>query len=217
MGSLANLDLERYSKIFQNVYQMMNSRHYVPCFDTPKQFSHEQWVQRYMDLIVRGHSNPIEFMEQLTLFFEKDSPRDSPRDITMVYFSVLSSKFCKDDIKYVYDRMIQLGATSVILVVNGAVTFDVKRAMQTMGPNNQIFTEDSLTRNVTEHHLVPKYTLLAKTQAEQILNEYSVSTSQLPSMEVTDPIARYYNYKIGDIVKIERLDGTIFYRVVVPE
>jgi DNA-directed RNA polymerase subunit H (RpoH/RPB5) len=68
------------------------------------------------------------------------------------------------------------------------------------------------------HALQPVHTKLKNAEAEKLLNDLNISTSQLPKIKVNDP-ALSEDYKVGNIVKIERKDpesGKIifYYRVV---
>ena len=67
------------------------------------------------------------------------------------------------------------------------------------------------------HALQPKHTLLKQKDAEELLEEYNISLSQLPKIKITDP-ALPEGASVGDIVKIERKDETgthLYFRVVV--
>ena len=84
--------------------------------------------------------------------------------------------------------------------------------------NLEIFTIDELLVNIIDHHLVPKHRLLIEDDKNKFLDEYSINPKSLPRIYVTDPIARYYNAKIGDIMEIERYTPnsgkSIIYRYV---
>ena len=57
--------------------------------------------------------------------------------------------------------------------------------------------------NPTKHEYVPKHTKLSIKEGEQLLKKYSLASKyQLPLLLKDDVIARYYNYKYGDIIKI---------------
>ena len=68
------------------------------------------------------------------------------------------------------------------------------------------------------HILQPKHIKLKQEEVEKLLTELNISTIQLPKIKITDP-ALSQDFKIGDVVKIERKDeetGKIFsyYRIV---
>ena len=71
----------------------------------------------------------------------------------------------------------------------------------------QVFTEDELVFNPTEHVSVPKHTKLSTKEANSIFKEMGVTRATLPIINLNDPISRYYNYEIGDVIEIERDDN----------
>ena len=66
------------------------------------------------------------------------------------------------------------------------------------------------------HALEPKHTKLGLEETKKLLNNLTISTSQLPKIKVNDPVLPS-DCKVGEVVKIERNDDgktTIYYRVV---
>ena len=82
----------------------------------------------------------------------------------------------------------------------------------------EIFKKSELGFNVTRHELVPKYTLLTSVQKKNLLTTLRCTHSQLPKIREHDPVARYYRFTRGSVLKIERAIGTlesnIYYRIV---
>lgn len=73
--------------------------------------------------------------------------------------------------------------------------------------------------NPIHHILQPKHTILKEKEANELLEKYNISISQLPKIKITDP-ALPESITVGDIVKIERKDDLtgktiIFFRAVV--
>ena len=68
----------------------------------------------------------------------------------------------------------------------------------------QVFWYKELLMNPSKHVLVPKHTKLPEDEHIEILRQYNlVSKSQMPVLLYTDVIARYYNFRHGDIIKIQ--------------
>jgi len=79
-----------------------------------------------------------------------------------------------------------------------------------------------LSYDPTYHFLVPKHTRLTQKEAKMFFKQNSLYPTQLPTMYTSDPIAKIYHYKPGDVIFIERTavidlipQTTIMYRLVV--
>jgi len=66
------------------------------------------------------------------------------------------------------------------------------------------------------HFLVPKHDLVKADGEKDLLEKYGISKEQLPKIREDDPAIQGLNAKEGDIIRIHRTDGEIFYyRLVV--
>ena len=96
---------------------------------------------------------------------------------------------------------------------------------------NRIFYKDgifakvlwlnSLLFNITEHYLVPKYRIMTIEEKKELMNKFYLDDEKnLPKILVTDPVAKFYGVRIGDLCEIEYNNETNgrnkFYRICIP-
>lgn len=63
--------------------------------------------------------------------------------------------------------------------------------------------------------MIPQHKLLPKEASGGILSQYKVSRLQIPKIMAKDPALAGMNAKAGQIAEITRLDGSVYYRLVV--
>lgn len=71
--------------------------------------------------------------------------------------------------------------------------------------------------DVLSHHLVPKMNVLSEAEKNRVLKKFEITEEQLPKFRHNDPAVVALKANLGDVIKIERDDGTgkyTAYRVV---
>lgn len=53
--------------------------------------------------------------------------------------------------------------------------------------------------NITEHELVPRHIPLSSEEKQNLLQRYKVKDGQLPRIQQTDPVARYFGLSKGQV------------------
>ena len=106
----------------------------------------------------------------------------------------------------------------VFIICYGESLHDVHTRTEDILNNCQIFHTSRLIFNVTKHKYVPKHELLSKPEISDLKIKLNIdSVQKLPSIDITDQVARYFNMKQGAVCRIYRPSLTththIFYRV----
>ncbi|VDO18343.1 unnamed protein product [Brugia timori] len=111
--------------------------------------------------------------------------------------------------------------TRAIIVVQTGMTPSAKQAIADMAPKYTLeqFLEAELMVNITEHELVPEHVVMTNEEKNELLGRYKLKDTQLPRIQQSDPVARYFGLRRGQVVKIIRPSETagryITYRLVV--
>ncbi|KAM0790787.1 hypothetical protein ACM66B_004635 [Microbotryomycetes sp. NB124-2] len=97
-----------------------------------------------------------------------------------------------------------------ILIYKTSMTPSANKVITAMASQYQIeaFPESELLVNITHHILVPKHEVLSSTAKQELLQKYRLKDTQLPRIQLTDPVSRYYGLKRGQVVKITRPSET---------
>uniref|UniRef100_A0A6G3MLV2 DNA-directed RNA polymerases I, II, and III subunit RPABC1 (Trinotate prediction) n=1 Tax=Henneguya salminicola TaxID=69463 RepID=A0A6G3MLV2_HENSL len=97
-----------------------------------------------------------------------------------------------------------------IIVVQQSMTPSAKQALYDMAPKYilECFLENELMFNIMEHELVPEHIVMTPSEKAELLQRYKLKESQLPRIQITDPVARYLGLQRGQVVKIIRPSET---------
>jgi DNA-directed RNA polymerase subunit H (RpoH/RPB5) len=96
------------------------------------------------------------------------------------------------------------------------------KAQKQLLENNEVevFGDEELMENIIENIFVPTHIVLTEEEANKYKEEYRLKNTDIQRIFTTDPIAKYYNIKPGQLVKIIRPSITsgeeIAFRLCVP-
>lgn len=109
-----------------------------------------------------------------------------------------------------------------IFIIETSFTPKVREEINTKFPfvRIEVFMFDEMLFNPTSHYLVPRHELLTSDEVQELSSH--VDLNKIPWISIEDPIVKYYGYKVGDIIRIHRMnlvldtiiDEYITYRMV---
>ena len=124
----------------------------------------------------------------------------------IIYLYIMTvPKLNVDLMKYYYSILHADNIKQCILVYQTNITSSVKKILQNIDIHVELFCIDELKYNILNHVLVPKHTKI---------DRMSKNDKKYPILKKSDAVARFMGYKMGDIIRIDRNDGTIYYRYV---
>lgn len=135
-----------------------------------------------------------------------------PNGNFMCVFVTDISKFNNVCVQEYIGEMNDMGIDHSIIVYKNNVTSAVKNIKQNFqGMRIELFSQEELQYNITTHRYQPVFEVLSDKDSERFRKMYD---GKFPVMLKTDPIARFYGYQKGDIIKITRKNGYVMYRTV---
>eukprot|EP00775_Hariotina_reticulata_P001736 gene1736-2077_t len=134
---------------------------------------------------------------------------EDPTDKMYVFFPD-AAKVGVKDIKQIIDQMQSEQCKRAILVLQSVLTPFAKGVIAEISGRMivECFTESELLVNITKHTLVPEHRILLPEEKDTLLKRYKVKENQLPRIQHSDPVARYYGLQRGQVVRIVRASET---------
>jgi DNA-directed RNA polymerase I, II, and III subunit RPABC1 len=160
--------------------------------------SEEDKNMNYEDFTNRLDENAIQLVA---------THRTNPVKMAYVAFILDSKSFSKKDLvalKALMDEKYPTNEVTVIIVQDKQTPQIAKELLNDEYKLYEIFSMKNLMFNITHHEIVPRHILLNQEEVEMILKQYQTTRAQLPKLLTTDPVAKYYGMKAGDVCKIIR-------------
>lgn len=203
-------DIVRLWRVHKTVHQLVHDRGYLV-----SQAELDMTLSEFIQTFCSGGSA----VDRAGLAFLVQK-QDNPADQLFVFFPEDLNVGVKPIRGYV-ERMNEQGVFRAIVVVRQSMTPSAAKIMSQMAPKYLLehFSDSELVVNITEHVLVPQHILLNEEEKKMLLSRYRLKETQLPRILITDPVARYYGLRRGDVVKILRTSETagryVTYRLAV--
>ncbi|KAG9509294.1 DNA-directed RNA polymerases I, II, and III subunit RPABC1, partial [Fragariocoptes setiger] len=200
-------------RVRKTVLQMCHDRGYLVLQNKLDQ-TLEQFKEEFGDKPVSANKPT---RDELTV----DCRRDNDATDRIIVFFAEEPKIGVKTVKALLQRMKDEGISRGIVVIQLSMTPSAKQALTELAPEFVLehFTESELLINITEHELVPHHQLLTNDEKLQLIAKQKLKETQLMKLLASDPVARYYGYKRGQVIKITRKSDTagryVAYRLVI--
>lgn len=133
---------------------------------------------------------------------------------------IIGSKFNVETIQEYISTIRKIGLHSSIIVYRETATPVAKKIVKELNESKdmviELFTEEELQYNPTEHKLYSPHEIAFKRGTPECIKFKKDHIGNLPEIYKSDAISRFYGFERGDIIKItRRTNGYVVYRIVV--
>ncbi len=191
---------DRLFKVRNTVLEMIEDRGIrIPIID--KNLTFEQFNVQYSANNIDIYINDEENNKKVYVHFYNSDKSFGKKTLSDLMANIIE--------KYQDDNIL------VILILKDKENNMVTKELQKPNYRNvEIFLQQSLIFNITKHILVPEHKLLTEEEEKN----FKFNKKELPTILKTDPVAKYYGMKTGQICQIKRTSTvagfTYYYRVV---
>lgn len=185
-------------------------------------------------LVDRGFEIPVEyFIDDMDMFSALHSSKDldmyvedTEKNIgNYVHFHSKNKNFGKNDlitiVQSVHHLHSNVNSIHIDIIIKEDKTNAAVKKLLTTDKDYQditIFPEKRLRFNYVRNKHQPDFELLDNEKRAKFIETYKITSAEIPKMLTSDPVARYYNAKSGDIFRIVGISETqkdrISYRIV---
>lgn len=161
-------------------------------------------IQQFVDPYVKfAQDKNVSFRSVLTNIYENNEGKR-----ILVYYADVSSDSTQLGVEGVGDAIDMMAKyqlhDSIIITGKQLSPPAVKHINGLVAYNIQIFLEEEMAYDPTEHFLVPKHIPLSLAEQRLFLQKNGLTIDQLPIILTSDVIIRYLGLRAGRIVRIER-------------
>lgn len=168
----------------------------------------EKIIQTCSEMIIqRGYIVSTDINKEYNdrIIYDKDNHK-------ICVFTTVISKFGVDRVTEYISAINEMKIDHCIVIYSNGVTPAANKVLsETTDIRIELFNDKELRYNITKHRLVPQHIKLSDDEAIDFKNKYGINFGTLFTSEA---IARFYDYKPGNIIKIIRMNDSIGYRVV---
>lgn len=141
-----------------------------------------------------------------TVLFRCDGPPNTALLVTD------QQKIGMNQLRQAYEALVRLGLRRLQLIVHHAVT------TQTMNLNHSLPSDHDISMLLwtqvllrpLDHTLVPRHRRATPEERARL-----TPVTQLPTLRADDAVAQYLGLRSGEVVRIQRADDTLYWRLIV--
>lgn len=163
-------------------------------------FIKEENKEKYIKKLISDENDDMEYIIQL----DNDKNYNTEIPNKRVYIKIFDYKISSINKTSPVGEFISKYDKEYKFVVINDINSRSEETIESYHTPIEIFKFNSLKSDITEHDLVPQHVVLTMEEGKQVLESYRAKQRDMPLIKTIDPVAKYYNMKHSEIVKIIR-------------
>lgn len=155
---------------------------------------------KYIEKLIKDENDDLEYVVNL------DNNKNYNTDIQnkKIYIKIFQYKISSISEKSPIGEFLKKYNTDYKFIIVQDITAKIEDTINSYGTQVEIFKFNKLQSDLTEHMLVPQHEVLEKDEGDNVLESYRARKRDMPLIRTNEDVARYYNMKSGEVVKIYR-------------
>jgi len=198
---------QQFDIIKTNFIKMFNYRGYI----------NDSNVKRYTDDLIRINNDDNEYI--VNLDNEYNNAMSIPISTKKIIIKIFDYKISSVNKNSPIGEFITKQNSLYKFIIVEDINHKSEKIISSYQTECEVFKISEMMICIVEHVLVPNHRVLTLEDGNQVLDEYCAKKRDMPFIMTTDPVAKYYNMKPGEICKIIRPSKLTcdapFYRIVI--
>lgn len=157
-------------------------------------------IEKYTEKLLSEENDDMEFQ----IMLDNESNYNTTIESKKIYLKFFDYKISSTNKASDIGEFLASKDEHYKIIVVQDINSKSEKNIEAMNTPVEIFKFDKLQSDITEHILVPKHIVLSKTDGDRVKEAYRARNRDMPLIRTNDPVAKYFNMKAGEIVKIIR-------------
>lgn len=155
---------------------------------------------KYLQKFIETENDDMEFIIKI----DKDNNYNTKIENKKIYIKIFDYKISSINKSSPIGEFISKYDKEYKFVIVQDINLKSENIIESYNTQIEIFKFNKLQSDITEHDLVPQHIVLTIEEGEKVLEAYRARKRDMSLIRTSDPVAKYYNMKPGEIVKIIR-------------
>jgi DNA-directed RNA polymerase subunit H (RpoH/RPB5) len=167
---------------------------------TNRGFINEENKEKYMKKLVSDENDDMEYIIEI----DNDKNYNTEIPNKKIYIKIFDYKISSINKSSPIGEYISKYDKDYKFIIVQEINSRSEDVIESYQTPVEIFKFNKLQSDITEHDLVPQHIVLTKEEGDKVLESYRARKRDMPLIRSNDAVAKYYNMKQDEIVKIIR-------------